>query len=142
MEVDELVEPSFGVDNFRKPLIEYGTDALVKIILVVLFGKPGFYPNTPELGLYIQQYRKSKFEDLDLENLKAQLGYQCKILSSAIRDDMIAIQKAYLDAEKLEPVILITIQVEKGNQRQEVLLGIKSDGNNVTYNYMLYDPKK
>ena len=139
MEINELLEPSFGLDSFQKPLVYKGSEALVKIILVVLFGKPGFYPSIPELGMHIQDYRHSKFEDLDLDAIKAQLFYQCTLLTTAIQDNMVSIQKAYLDAEHQQPVILFSIQLDKNTTSQEVLLGIKSDGDQVIYNYMLYD---
>lgn len=80
------VDPIFGVDNFNNPAVLQEDETLVNNILTVLFGKPGFYPSIPALGMDVTQYLYSFRDDLDTTSLLARLIYQCPDLDDAVSD--------------------------------------------------------
>ena len=49
------VDPVYGVNNFNETKVLTEAETLVNNILMILFGKPGFYPSIPSLGMDIQQ---------------------------------------------------------------------------------------
>ena len=85
-------EPAFGLDKFRKPLVYEDWEAVSKAIIIVLFGKPGFYPSIPQLGIHIQDYMNERLDRIDTDQLRGQLIYQLGIISTLISTDEIVIK--------------------------------------------------
>lgn len=131
----DYIEPVFGIDDFRKPKILEGYDAVIQSILIVLFGKPGCYPSIPELGMNIQKYRNRRIDEIDTDALKAQLAYQCKALSAQIIDGSINISKMMINEKDVALVIQIPITSDKS--QSNMLIGIKMADDGISYNYDL-----
>ena len=74
------VDPVYGVNNFNRSKVLTETETKVSNMLMILFGKPGFYPSIPSLGMDINQYLY-KFEDeINVEEIKSKLISQCRDL--------------------------------------------------------------
>ena len=58
-------EPAFGLDSFGKPLVYEDWQAVARSIIIVLLGKPGFYPSIPQLGMHIQDLLYERLDDID-----------------------------------------------------------------------------
>ena len=58
------IDPTFGLNNFNQTKVLSETETLVNNILMVLFGKPGFYPSIPALGMNIGQYLYNFADDI------------------------------------------------------------------------------
>jgi hypothetical protein len=102
---------------------------------MVLFGKPGCFPSIPELGMNIQQYRVSRFDSDDVENIKAQLSYQCALIRESVITDDITVKYAQV---KGKYVLFIAIPVSTANDPKSVLIGIsEGEDGNAVYNYKL-----
>lgn len=70
-------DPTYGTNNYNLPKVLSVTESYARNILTLLFGRPGFYPTIPELGMNIQQYLY-KFEDeIDCDEIKTKLAEQC-----------------------------------------------------------------
>ena len=69
-----LREPAFGMNDFHAPKIMKDTDVLVNTILMILFGRPGFYPSLPTLGIFIKKICQST--QLKCHSLYNALYYQ------------------------------------------------------------------
>ena len=136
--MENLSEPCFGFDNFGEPLVHKGSQVLIDTILTVLFGRPGFYPSIPELGMYIQQYRYNLFQGINLEEFRSKLSYQCNLLDDAINENMMDVALQYMDTAKRVPILLISINLV-GNSNKKLLIGVKTDGDAILYNHMLYE---
>lgn len=81
------VDPCYGVDAFNKPKILTEAETYVKNILMILLGKPGFYPSIPKLGMDITQ-ELYKFEDeINTDYLKATLVSQCEEFMPLIENE-------------------------------------------------------
>ncbi len=57
-----VLDPSYGLNFFNQMKLYTAEETIVRNMLLLLFGKPGFYPTYPKLGMYIQQYLYN-FED-------------------------------------------------------------------------------
>ena len=71
------VDPVYGVNDFNKPKVLAEDETYVNNLLMILMGKPGFYPSIPYLGMDISSLLY-KFEDeIDTDKIKTELIYQC-----------------------------------------------------------------
>lgn len=128
-----LREPLFGVNNFNEPKIITGNNVLAMTILLILFGKPGCYPSIPNLGMNIQQYIYSKYDEINVDAIKAKLTTQCSMLSNSINSDVIEVFKTINNGN---PVLVIKIPIVSKNDTDTLVLGVTTnDTNNVVYNY-------
>ena len=72
------VDPTFATNDYNKPKMLTNLQTYVNNILVLLFGKPGFYPSIPSIGMDIYQYLY-KFEDeINADEIKMKLVSQCR----------------------------------------------------------------
>ncbi len=76
-ESTDVKDPTFGLNNFHEPKILSVRETLVRNILLILFGKPGFYPSQPELGMDIGKYVYSFEDTIDSDKIKSDLVQQC-----------------------------------------------------------------
>lgn len=72
------LNPTFSVNNYNKPKVLTEMESYVNDVLMLLFGKPGFYPSIPRLGMDIKQYLYSFEDDVNVEEIKATLVEQCE----------------------------------------------------------------
>ena len=120
------VDPQFGVDDFNRAKILNEAQTIAYNILTLLFGKPGFYPSIPRLGMDIKQYFYSFAENFDTESLKTQLASQCRDFLSVIRDGSFDIIQDMYDDQPLLIFIIPTVLV---NTPTNLLLGLVMNGN-------------
>jgi hypothetical protein len=129
-------EPAFGLDKFRKPLVYEDWEAVAKAILIVLFGKEGFYPSIPALGMHIQDYTYRKFSDIDTDFLQAQLTYQLSIVSPLFSSGDLKFVKTRLAGDD-SPVLLITMPIYRKKEKNTIAITIVANDDAITYNYAL-----
>ena len=131
----ELREPAFGLDNFGKPKVLKNTEALATTVLMILFGKPGFLPSLPDVGMNIQQYSSTFFDEIDTNSLKAQLVYQCSLVSEYIEAESLDIRKVM---NGNEGVLVFVIPMERYIPNNNFVIGIQTNiEGGVTYNFTL-----
>ena len=127
-------EPVFDLDDFKRPKLLEQWHGMVFVILVVLFGKPGFYPSIPELGMNIQQYRNKLMDSIDEEALKANLVYQCSKLKDDLLNDGLEVTKHYIQNQG---AIMISIPIIK--ESKKLIIGLCGEDDGVSFNYGLFD---
>lgn len=115
------VNPCFGVDDFNKSKIQTQSETIAHDILTLLFGRPGFFPSEPELGMDIGSLLYSFFDEINIEALKAKLIYQCSKYSSYIVNGEIDIRKTYHNSK---PLLLFIIPVEAKTFSQSLVIAI------------------
>lgn len=130
----KLTEPVFGQDDFRRPKILRDGEALVQTILIILFGKPGFFPSIPELGMDIRQYRYVILEQFDTTEITTQLAYQCSLLQQPVATGDIQVRKEIVVGR---PALLFIIPCNIESRRTDILVGVKFNKNNIGYHYDL-----
>lgn len=115
------VDPAFGVDEFDQMKIYPSDETIVRNLLLILFGKPGFYPSIPSLGMNIQQYLYSFEDNMDTTLIKAKLAYQCKDFLPLIQDGSMDI---YTTRSKGNPVLVFALPVIHDNTYATLVLGV------------------
>lgn len=115
------VDPQFGVDSYNRAKILNESQTIVYNILTLLFGKPGFYPSLPQIGMNIQQYLYAFEDDFDVNVLKAQLASQCRDFIDCIQDGTFDIIKSEYNGQ---PLLIFVIPTVITNMETNLLLGV------------------
>ena len=116
-------DPTMGVDNFGEVKILSKTDTVCRNLLLVLFGKPGFYPSNPELGIDISKYFYN-FDNINTEELRAELSYQCSALLPEIDSlDFEVLVTNY----KGQGMLIIRFPIIKTDDRLYMALGVTTN---------------
>lgn len=85
------VDPVYGVNDFNRPKVLNEDETYVSNLLMILFGKPGFFPSIPYLGMDISS-ELYKFEDeIDTKRIKTNLAYQCLDFLPLVEDGEIEV---------------------------------------------------
>lgn len=128
------VEPNFGLDNFGRAKYANETEAIANAVLNLLFGKPGFFPSMPNLGINIQEILYSFWDDVDTSALKARIAEQCSEFADYINAGSLDVQKTM---HNNQPLLLIVLPTKVIDGKETLSIGITQDKNgNTTYNYV------
>lgn len=131
-------EPAFGLDSFRKPLVYEDWQVVAQSIIIVLFGRPGFYPSIPQLGVHIQDLMYEKIDDIDIDNLRGILAHQLEVFSDIIQSDDMKI--AIKNTTGGNPVLIIALPIYTGDERSAVAVTITAtEDGGIQYNYEKID---
>ena len=120
------VDPQFGIDSYNRAKVLTETQTIVNNILTLLFGKPGFYPSIPQLGMDISQYLYSFEDDFDVNHLKSQLASQCRDFFDVISDGSFDIVKS---SYKDQPLLIFIIPSVITKTENDLLLGVTMNSN-------------
>lgn len=133
-------EPGFGLNNFDGPKYSNETETVAHAMLNLLFGKPGFFPSMPDLGINIQQYLYFFEDDFDVNMLKAKIISQCSEFEQFINDGSLdIIMSSYLN----KPLLLVVLPLVIQNSTEHLAIGITTDANGaITYNYTYVEDYK
>lgn len=131
------VDPAFGVDNFLQAKYYNESETVANNFLTLLFGKPGFYPSIPDLGLDIQSRMYQNIDNAYIEGLKNEIKRQCSQLMDFVDDGSFSIQIKYVNTD---PVLLIILPVIEKTYTKHFAVGIKTtDTGGVSYNFTWID---
>jgi hypothetical protein len=131
------VDPQFGANVYNRAKVLSESQTIVNNILTLLFGKPGFYPSIPTLGMNIQQYLYSFEDDFDTDFLKSQLAIQCKDFVDHISDGSFDIVKS---SYKGQPLLIFVIPAIIADAESNLLLGVTVNENGeFSFNFTFED---
>lgn len=126
-------EPGFGLNNFEGPKYSNESETIAHAILNLLFGKPGYFPSMPELGINIQQYLYSFQDDFNVDVLKAKIASQCSEFAGFVNDGTLDV---IMSSYQNKPMLLIVLPLVTQNTKENLAIAITNDGNgNISYNY-------
>jgi hypothetical protein len=127
-------EPSFGTNSFNQAKYKSETETVVNSILALLFGKPGFFPSMPNLGINIQNTIYMFWDEINTDIIKAQIVSQCSEFKQYVDDETLDVIKSSYNKK---PLLLIVLPVKIIDSKQNLVIGITQDENgNTTYNYV------
>ena len=92
-------DPTMGVDNFNETKILSPSETVVRNILLILLGKPGFYPSQPALGMDIGQYLYKFADEINTTAIKLTLIDQCRDLVDLIDEDELSVEVTTLNGK-------------------------------------------
>lgn len=131
------VEPSFGMNAFNQPKYKNETETIANAFLNLLFGRPGYFPSIPNLGLNIQNILYSFWDETDPDTIKAGIVAQCSAFKPYVDDGSLDVVKS---SYRNQPLLLIVVPVQIKNEVERLAIGISQDSTgNVLYNYILTD---
>lgn len=117
-------DPVYGTNIYNLPKVLSETDSYVRNVLVLLFGRPGFYPSIPELGMDIYQYLY-KFEDeINPEAIKSELVRQCEAFLPEVDSGDLDV---WLEYQHNKPVLVFSLPVVINDRHISVVLGVTTD---------------
>ena len=115
------VDPQFGIDSYNRAKVLTEAQTIVYNILTLLFGKPGFYPSIPHLGMDIPQYLYTFEDDFDVNFIKAQLVAQCRDFIDVVEDGSFDVIKSTYNEQ---PLIIFVIPTTITKTETNLLLGV------------------
>ena len=128
------LNPTFGVNDYDRPKVLSTMESYVTDILMILFGKPGFYPSIPTLGMDIGSLLY-KFEDeVSAEELKTELENQCHEFSKEIdTGDMDVVTTTY----KNHLMIIFILPLIDDTKKVRLSLGVTTNNRcEIVYNFV------
>ena len=98
---------TFELNEFEQPRLRSEIELIKNTILFILFSKPGQLPSLPTIGLDIEGYLYSHYDEINPQDLKQKITEQCEVLGVYFDTNIIGIKKMiYEDA----PALLIHIE--------------------------------
>jgi hypothetical protein len=128
------LNPTFGVNDYDRPKVLSTMESYVTDILMILFGKPGFYPSIPSLGMDIGSLLY-KFEDeVSAEELKTELENQCHEFSKEIdTGNMDVVTTTY----KNHLMIIFILPLIDDTKKVRLSLGVTTNNRGeIVYNFV------
>ena len=130
------VDPQFGVDHYNRAKVLNESQTLVANILTLLFGRPGFYPSSPHLGMNIQQYFYMFEDDFDITYVKSQLATQCRDFIDCISNGEFDIIKSHYNDQ---PLLIFVIPTIITYAETNLFLGITYSKGEYRFNFKFDD---
>ena len=134
------IEPSMGINAFNKAKYKNKTETVAKAFINLLFGKPGYFPSMPHLGLHIQDRLYSFWDEVDEDQIKAEIRTQCDAFGDYIDDGSLDVIKTSYNKE---PMLIIVVPVQVIDIESHLAIGITSDEfGNISYNYEFVETER
>ena len=129
------VDPQFGLNSFNQAKYSNETETIAHAVLNLLFGKPGFFPSMPRLGINIQDTLYMFWDEISPIEIKAMIAAQCSAFRQYIDDGSLDVRKTYTP-KKHEPLLLIVVPLQIKNSRENLIIGVTTNENGeVVYKY-------
>ena len=101
---------------------------------MILFGRPGFYPSIPSLGMYIQDYLYSFDDEIDTEAIKSELALQCSEFSHYIDSGDMDIITTKHNGNLM---LLFLMPIVKDSKDFQLVLGVTTnEKGEIVYNFV------
>jgi len=114
-------DPTMTTNAFNEPKTLTVSETYNRNLLCILFGKPGFYPSQPELGMDIGKYLYAFEDDIDTSTIKAELAKQCAdFLPDIQTGNFDVIVTRYED----KPLLLFKLPIMIDESSLSLILGI------------------
>lgn len=119
-----MIDPAFGMNNFNTPKYYNESQTTANNIIMILEGRPGFYPSIPELGMNIRNLLYKNIDEIIPDALKNELARQCNSFISNISDGSFDVQ---IDLYKGKPLLVFIIPVTIEKAAQQLAIGVTTN---------------
>ena len=128
------IDPTFATNDFSVVKYLNQSETIAMNILTILFGKPGFYPTLPTLGMNIQSLLYNFNDEINISAIKTKLVSQCAAFYDAVREETFDMRFVNKSGQEYLLIILPVITVSKKNV---LTIGITlSNDKSAIYNYV------
>lgn len=108
----EKIERTLSLSPYKTTLKYYeNADAMVRVILNLLFLKPGTYPNSPEMGIDIEQYKFEFLDTITISQIEENINSQIQTYLSDSVVGYVELKKL-TTTEEIKRTIIISITVK------------------------------
>lgn len=114
-------DPTLGVNNFNETKILSPSETIVRNILLILLGKPGFYPSQPALGMNIEQYLYKFTDEINTEEIKMMLIDQCHDLLDLINEEELSVVSTKLNGRN---ALIFNLPIIIDDKAMKMALGV------------------
>lgn len=131
------LNPTFSVNNYNKPKVLTELESYVNDILMLLFGKPGFYPSIPTLGMDIRQYLYMFEDEVNVEEIKTTLAEQCSEFLPELQTGELDVIKTQYNGNTL---LIFKLPIINDTNKNSAAIGITTnDKGELVYNFVETD---
>lgn len=131
------IDPAFGVNNFLQAKFYNESETVANNFMTLLFGKPGFFPSIPDLGIDVHSLLYQFFDDIDVDALKSIISSQCNALMDYVISNEFQIEKRYYNNE---PFLLFILPIQDKSTVKHFTLGITTSfSEGIRYNFTWAD---
>lgn len=128
-----MKDPAFGVDNFLQSKYLNESETIATNFLTLLFGKPGFLPSMPLIGIDIKQKLYLFYDDIDTAQIKAEVSQQCSEYMNYVLDDSFNVIKTKQDNQT---VLLFVLPMQEKYRTRHFIVGISTTpSGDIKYNF-------
>lgn len=128
------VDPVYGVNDFNQTKVLSESETLINNILMILFGKPGFYPSIPSLGMDIEGYLYMFEDEIDVSKIKAKLASQCREFLPSMQDGSMDV---YTTTYKDHTMLIFELPILVDNVTSMLALGVTvNDKGEMVYTFV------
>lgn len=122
-------EIGLDIDDFDQQRVFKDKDTVARLMLNVLFMKPGHLPNLPHIGIDINQYLYAQEDSFDVNDLKNRIASQCSELIPYMLIGDITIKFSEHNGVQF---LLIGIPISLESDDELLLIGLSpTDGNSI-----------
>lgn len=119
-------DPIYGINAYNMPKILSVTETYVRNVLVLLFGKPGFYPSIPTLGMDIRKYLYNFEDSINVEAIKEELVDQCDSFLPEVESGELDVIIRYYQNR---PMLVFKLPIVTDNKSIGIVLGVTTKVN-------------
>ncbi len=125
-----IVDPGFGVDDFKNPKITNEAETIKNNILTLLFMRKGSYPSIPELGIGIQDTLYQFFDDINTEELTTRIAAQCTEFIPSVNSGALKVYKTYQHTSSGDlPVLLVVVPTSVDSNEKSLVIALSTTSN-------------
>lgn len=128
------VNPTFGVDDYKRVKVQSEKETIVNDMLMILYGKPGFYPSIPSLGMNIREYLYRPEDEVNTDQIKSVMRAQCNDFGDYIDDGSLDVVKTTYLGETL--IIFILPEVDDNGEKLAALGVTLNSKKELVYNFI------
>ena len=128
------LNPTFSVNNYNRPKVLTELESYVNDILMLLFGKPGFYPSIPSIGMNIQQYLYMFEDEINVDEIKTTLAEQCKEFLPELQTGELDVIKSQYNGNTL---LIFKLPIINDTNQNSAAIGITTnEKGELIYNFV------
>ena len=127
------VNPTFTVNDFNKAKVLSETENYVNDFMMLLFGRPGFSPSIPSIGLDIRSYLY-KFEDeISTSEIKTKVANQCSDYLPMIQEGNFDVLLSTYESH----VLLVFVLPSINDDTVSIAIGVTTNNKgDIIYNFV------
>ena len=134
MSVEVKRELDFGLDHFGNQKMLTLDDSIAQMVINILFLRPGQLPGLPHIGVDIAKYLYKFDDDLEINDLLAEIRVQCSPLMQYI--DVNGMVMTVIQYNE-QPLLVLNIPLRTGTNNTDITIGFKKNEDKITADYAL-----